>query len=68
VSVASFDIPPLDETLKKHVAGWAKPTWVRKAATVAASEVTAAMEADGVDFTEDDVIYNMWLDRRFRKL
>jgi hypothetical protein len=59
MSVASFDIPPLDETLKKHVAGWAKPTWVRKTTTGAAAATAAAMDADEVDFTEDDVIYNM---------
>jgi hypothetical protein len=27
VSVASFDIPPLDESLKKSCAGWEKPVW-----------------------------------------
>jgi hypothetical protein len=56
ISVASFDIPPLDESLKKHVAGWAKPTWVRKAAAAATQP---ANEVETIDFTEDDLIYNM---------
>jgi hypothetical protein len=63
VSVASFDIPPLDENLKKFIPGWAKPTWVRKAAGAAGGTGTAPTTGgsadDVIDFTEDDVIYNM---------
>jgi hypothetical protein len=63
VSVASFDIPPLDENLKKFIPGWAKPTWVRKSAGAAGGTSTAPTSGgaagDVIDFTEDDVIYNM---------
>jgi hypothetical protein len=61
VSVASFDIPPLDENLKNFFPGWSKPTWVRKAtgARGGADNQTVTPDQDVVDFTEDDVIYNM---------
>jgi hypothetical protein len=61
VSVASFDIPPMDENLKKFVPDWAKPTWVRKTGG-RSGESRAAVDAGAtsdVDFTEDDIIYNM---------
>jgi hypothetical protein len=68
VSVASFDIPPLDENLKKNVSGWATPTWTRKntgatrdgtTATASASGARAAASAADMDFTEDDEIVNL---------
>jgi hypothetical protein len=73
VSVASFDIPPLDENLKKNVSGWATPTWTRKTtgatrdgttATASASGARAAASAAAasaadMDFTEDDEIVNL---------
>jgi hypothetical protein len=60
VSVASFDIPPMDDNLKKFIPGWAKPTWVRKVSG-GRGENQGATDGDtvDVDFTEDDVIYNM---------
>jgi hypothetical protein len=66
VSVASFDIPPLDEKLKKNVSGWATPTWTRKTAGTArggtsatASAGNARAAAADTDFTEDDEIMNL---------
>jgi hypothetical protein len=65
VSVASFDIPPLDEKLKKNVSGWATPTWTRKTAgnarsgaSIAVSAANRATAAD-TDFTEDEEIMNL---------
>jgi hypothetical protein len=60
VSVASFDIPPFDESLKKFFSGWATPTWTRKPAASAAP-TTEAGGADGmaVDFAEDVEIQNL---------
>jgi hypothetical protein len=70
ISVASFDIPPLDESLKKHVAGWATPTWTRKKTRSGAGSGdefgadtgTAAAATVGsvdIDFAEDDDIQNL---------
>jgi hypothetical protein len=67
ISVASFDIPPMDNNLKKHVSGWATPTWTRKAdgrqtgsgASAAAAATYAAATAAAMDFTEDVTIDNL---------
>jgi hypothetical protein len=63
VSVAFFDIPPLDEKLKRFVAGWEKPTWTRKQAgtrgEASGNDAQPGGQTADVDFTEDDDIYNM---------
>ena len=67
VSVASFDIPPLDENLK-NVSGWATPTWTRKTPGATRDGTTTAASANGaraaaaaadMDFTEDEEIVNL---------
>jgi undecaprenyl pyrophosphate synthase len=58
-SVASFDIPPMDDKLKSSVSGWAKPTWMRKQNGPRNGADGMEVNMTDVDFTEDDVIYNM---------
>jgi hypothetical protein len=47
-TVASFDIPPLDDNLKAQMPKWAKPSWVRQGLTKRA-EPTLAEELTGED-------------------
>jgi hypothetical protein len=65
-SVATFDIPPLDDSLKKHVPGWATPVWVRKQAGGQAAQVAAGpaggnaqQETMTIDFSEDVDVDNL---------
>jgi hypothetical protein len=59
VSVASFDIPPFDESLKNSFPGWATPTWTRKPAASAAAAEAGGADGMAVDFAEDVEIQNL---------
>jgi hypothetical protein len=66
VSVASFDIPPLDESLKSNCAGWQKPVWQRPTATkgpgpAAEDDDEEEMEGDDDpdDITAEDIVMHM---------
>jgi hypothetical protein len=61
ISVASFEIPPLDDKLKNNVSGWATPVWTRKTtANGRAGQAAAPAGATAnMDFAEDDEIINL---------
>jgi hypothetical protein len=60
VSVASFEIPPLDDKLKNNVSGWATPVWTRKTtANGRAGQAAPAGATANMDFAEDDEIINL---------
>jgi hypothetical protein len=63
VSVASFDIPPFDESLKNSFPGWATPTWTRKPAASAAAAEAGGADGMAVDFAEDVEIQNLYLNK-----
>jgi hypothetical protein len=67
INVATFDIPPMDNNLKKHVSGWATPTWTRKVTALAKETATCGQGGQEgaiggsaeMDFSNDVEIYNM---------
>jgi hypothetical protein len=57
VSVASFEIPPLDDSLKANCAGWQTPVWKRPG--VGPQENGEEEEEDEDEITEEDIIMHM---------
>jgi hypothetical protein len=57
-TVASFDIPPLDDDLKNTVTDWAKPTWV-KPGVVRGGRGQAPTASNDDEITQEDIIMNM---------
>jgi hypothetical protein len=51
VPLASFELPPLDENLKKNNSDWTKPVWVNRLHSQASAQ--AVQGAAQIDFTED---------------
>jgi hypothetical protein len=66
VSVASFDIPPLDESLKISCAGWEKPVWTRPTPAQPRDQESHAEDfqmgdeqEDEDEITAEDIMYRM---------
>jgi hypothetical protein len=57
-TVASFDIPPLDDDLKTTVTDWAKPTWIRPG-VVHGGRGQASTGTNDDEITQEDIIMNM---------
>jgi hypothetical protein len=58
--VASFEIPPIEDCLKKSVSGWEKPVWKRATRRAEEDESDNMEEQEEVEpLTMDDIINNL---------
>jgi hypothetical protein len=59
VSVASFEIPPLDDSLKTNCAGWQNPVWKRPNVSAEPQADDEDEEDDEDEITAEDIIMHM---------